>query len=218
MIVDAILDRKDGVRYNPSEFYDYVSHFEETGYGITRAMDGGTEEDVKRELKQYIDANNYNPAIKDYIDSVDWLVNIAEEDEKNEDEFDVYFKLVNEASSNDEVMCTISVDDFIDLLETRLQHKWNWSVLDFNESLAWQILCDELEAAGNRGKSVQEIADNFHVNGNYGPIGDYVDLSDCNSKEEEDEKIQEYLEKNEGEYIAYNPETEEIVFSLGIRL
>lgn len=42
-------------------------------YPISRALDGGTEEDVKRELCLYIDDNGYNPAIKDYINSIQWL-------------------------------------------------------------------------------------------------------------------------------------------------
>ena len=209
MIVDAILDRKDGVRYNPKHFYDYVSEWEELGWDICRAMDEGEEEDVKRELKAYIDRNNYNPAIKDYIDSVDWLIDIEESCDETDS-----FDLINE--SHDEVMCTISVDDFIDLVADRLQNFHHWSVLDFDDSLAWELLCEELNAVGNRGKSVQYIADNFHINGDYGQIDEYINLDECRSKRERKECIEQYLEDKEGNYIGYNPETEEIVFSLGI--
>lgn len=78
MIIDLILDRKDGVTYNPKEFYDDIMGYYETmpdvAGPIAAAMDGGEEDDVRRELKKYIDDNEYNPKIKDYIDSCKWLV------------------------------------------------------------------------------------------------------------------------------------------------
>ena len=77
MIVDLILDRKDGEEYgelyNPYEFYRNCMGYGPIGHGITRAMDFGTERDVKRELCEYITANEYNPAICDYINSREWL-------------------------------------------------------------------------------------------------------------------------------------------------
>ena len=77
MIIDEILERKDGMPYNSKEFYDYVSYWAETdtdvGTGIARALDGGTEEDVKRELCKYVKEQGYNPEICDYINSVNWL-------------------------------------------------------------------------------------------------------------------------------------------------
>lgn len=77
MIIDEILERKEGMPYNSKDFYDYVSYWAETdndvGTGIARALDGGTEEDVKRELCKYIKEQGYNPAICDYINSVNWL-------------------------------------------------------------------------------------------------------------------------------------------------
>ena len=42
---------------------------------ISKAMDYGTEEDVKTALKAYIDKGEYNPEIKNFIDSVSWLEN-----------------------------------------------------------------------------------------------------------------------------------------------
>ena len=41
--------------------------------GITRAMDGGTEEEVKAELCNYILKNGYNTEICKFIQSVNWL-------------------------------------------------------------------------------------------------------------------------------------------------
>lgn len=73
MIIDCILDRKDGEPYSPETFYKDVFEYGDVGFDITRAMDGGTEQDVKNALKQYIDNQGYAPEIKDYIDSVEWL-------------------------------------------------------------------------------------------------------------------------------------------------
>lgn len=79
MVVDYILDRKyfesqgDDEWYDDYEFYRYALNFH-VADGITRAMDNGTEEDVKRELCRYIDDQEYNPDIKDYINSVTWLI------------------------------------------------------------------------------------------------------------------------------------------------
>ena len=73
MIIDLILDRKDGVHYEPARFYYGVMDYGEVGFGITAAMDGGTEEDVKRELCKYIKDNEYNMELCEYINSVNWL-------------------------------------------------------------------------------------------------------------------------------------------------
>lgn len=83
MIIDLILDRKDNISegftddYNAHDFYmecmSYNSIFNGIADGITRAMDGGTETDVKRELCKYITNNGYNPLICDFIKSVSWL-------------------------------------------------------------------------------------------------------------------------------------------------
>ena len=74
MIIDRILDRYDGDAYDPKEFYDDMMSYEEgTDYKISRAMDSGEEEDIRRELCAYIDDAQYNPKIKDFINSVAWL-------------------------------------------------------------------------------------------------------------------------------------------------
>ena len=85
MIVDLILDRKDdntvwsdslghSIPYNAHTFYLNVMDYGEIGFDIQRAFDGGTEQDIKRELCRYIDEQGYNPDIKEYINSVEWLV------------------------------------------------------------------------------------------------------------------------------------------------
>lgn len=73
MIIDKILDRKDGELYKARDFYFNVLQYGSTGDEITRAMDGGTEDDVKKALCDYITGNEYNPQICDYIKSVEWL-------------------------------------------------------------------------------------------------------------------------------------------------
>lgn len=77
MIIDLILDRKDGLEYNPNEFYsevmEYGNVWPELANPITRAMDSGTEEDVKTALCGYVDSCGYSENVKDYINSVNWI-------------------------------------------------------------------------------------------------------------------------------------------------
>lgn len=82
MIIDLVLDRKDNEEafgkdlYNSLVFYcdvlDCEAIFEMNG-DISKAMDYGTENDVKKALCDYIDNNEYNPEIKKYIRSKEWL-------------------------------------------------------------------------------------------------------------------------------------------------
>ena len=83
MIIDLILDRKDNAEfngidtYNAHDFYiecmEYNGIFKGIADWITSAMDYGTEEDIKKELCNYIINNGYNEKICDYINSVSWL-------------------------------------------------------------------------------------------------------------------------------------------------
>ena len=83
MIIDLILDRKDNEKwaqqnaYNAKYFYNECMQYSAVFNGafdyITLAMDYGEEEDVKKALCRYIDDNDYNEKIKDYINSRDWL-------------------------------------------------------------------------------------------------------------------------------------------------
>ena len=75
MIVDIILEAQyDPECYDAKEFYDYVmdSPFTEFRY-IARALDSGSNDDVREALCHYIDSQNYNPEIKDFINSFNWL-------------------------------------------------------------------------------------------------------------------------------------------------
>lgn len=77
MIIDLILDRRDSEEYNPRDFYksvyEYFEIWPEICAPIIKAMDNGNEEDVRRELCNYIDRQGYNPEIKDYVNSVKWI-------------------------------------------------------------------------------------------------------------------------------------------------
>lgn len=84
MIIDLILERKGGAAYDMEKFYGGVMDYESTfggnepdglraKYGISHALDCGTEADVKKALCAYVKGEDYNPAICDYINRVDWL-------------------------------------------------------------------------------------------------------------------------------------------------
>lgn len=74
MIVDWILDRKDGEPYNAQEFYRYA--LEGDYESIARALESNNEDEIRKALKEYLDGNMFNPQIKEYIDSVSWTGNI----------------------------------------------------------------------------------------------------------------------------------------------
>lgn len=78
MVIDLILDRRDGCKYNPRQFYldvcQYAAGFDSpVMWEISKQMDEGTEQAVKHALCSYIFAEGYSPEICDYINSVNWL-------------------------------------------------------------------------------------------------------------------------------------------------
>ena len=76
MIIDLILDRKDGKEYNAKEFYNSVSQYASTlntGIGIAEAMDNVEEEDIKRALINYIYENDYSQKLIPFINFSKWL-------------------------------------------------------------------------------------------------------------------------------------------------
>ena len=82
MIIDLILDRKYNEEttgydvYDPHEFYREVMSYEsifELPRDISSALDYGTEDDVRNALCKYIDDQQYNPDIKNYVNSKTWL-------------------------------------------------------------------------------------------------------------------------------------------------
>lgn len=73
MIIDEILNRKEGEQYSPKEFYLYCLGYNADGDRISEAMDYGTEADVKKALCDYIEKSGYNPQICDYVNRVNWI-------------------------------------------------------------------------------------------------------------------------------------------------
>jgi hypothetical protein len=75
MLIDLILDRKDGDKYVVRDLYNYVQDYTDNPdyMAVARALDAGTEADVISALCDYISHEDYNPEICDYICSVSWL-------------------------------------------------------------------------------------------------------------------------------------------------
>lgn len=74
MIIDLILDRKEGNNlYSAKRFYDGVSGYGDVGVDIASAMDGGENEDVQRELCNYIKKERYNEKICEYVMGKRWV-------------------------------------------------------------------------------------------------------------------------------------------------
>lgn len=77
MIIDLILDRKNGQLYKADKFYcdvmEYAEFWPDEANPITHAMDEGNDDDVRSALCAYIDRQGYKPEIKDYINSMQWL-------------------------------------------------------------------------------------------------------------------------------------------------
>ena len=79
MIIDLILDRKDGYPYDAHEFYNEIRDYERLGIGVSDerisiAMDYGDNRDVQRVLCEYIHRNSYPKEIQDYVRSQVWVV------------------------------------------------------------------------------------------------------------------------------------------------
>jgi hypothetical protein len=112
-------------------------------------------------------------------------------------------------------ICTIDSEDFIDMIEKRLAIYWHWQSADFEDNPAWDYLCEYINELGNNDRSVMDIADNFHVNGSYGPIEDYVYIPEDCSEEERQRIIDAYLEENEDSMMYYDSDREYVIYSLG---
>ena len=132
MVIDYILDRKNGSPYNAGDFYRYAMKESNCFNGLfdalIRAMDFGEEEDVRNALKKYIKEQGYNMQICKFIDSVKWLeddkgqppkardfaeLSWCDEDIKNALEY-----LDWEASEDniDEVYQEIDEEDFVEVM------------------------------------------------------------------------------------------------------
>lgn len=76
MIIDRICDRRDGVAYNPRDFYYYLMEAEANDYysqRISAALDGGENSDVQNALCEYIRDNGYALELCGYVYKKDWI-------------------------------------------------------------------------------------------------------------------------------------------------
>lgn len=78
MIIDLILDRRDGDPYDARKFYhevmEYNSVFDNAFEYILKAMDEGTDYDVKKALCKYIIDQGYDIEIMYFILSNKWII------------------------------------------------------------------------------------------------------------------------------------------------
>ena len=76
MIIDLILDRRDGVAFDPRAFYrelcEYGEIWPDLADPITLAIERSPEQVVKFELCRYVIDSGLDPEICDYINSVNW--------------------------------------------------------------------------------------------------------------------------------------------------
>jgi hypothetical protein len=75
MIIDIILDRKDGINYKAKNLYNYAMGCQDVAgaTNIADSLDNGTDKQVKKALCHYIIDNDYDIDICKYINSVNWL-------------------------------------------------------------------------------------------------------------------------------------------------
>ena len=100
MLIDIILDRKDGQAYNSRAFYNACMGYAQTFpccLPVVRALDGGTEQDVISELCNYIQEQGYNPEICKYVASVKWLEDDAPAQTEEQHDGEIHY-LVEETT------------------------------------------------------------------------------------------------------------------------
>lgn len=76
MLIDKILDRRDGEEYSPRDLYNYLQEEGEVFafyWDYARIMDEGTEKEMQDALCEYVTASGYRLDVCDYVRSVDWL-------------------------------------------------------------------------------------------------------------------------------------------------
>lgn len=72
MIIDEILDRRDGCEYDPEYLVDTakINGFD----NVVKAFESKDENAAKSALKDYVRENEYSDSVCDYIDSQQWIV------------------------------------------------------------------------------------------------------------------------------------------------
>jgi hypothetical protein len=75
MIIDIILDRKNGKEYNADEFFEQLAQYSKAinDLSICNAFGMGTEKEVKDSLCNYVTGYGYNTEICKFINKVKWL-------------------------------------------------------------------------------------------------------------------------------------------------
>ena len=76
MIIDEILDfkyfRENKQKFEPDMKYIYDEAMEFGFDYLAEALDNGNNNDIQKALCRYVDENEYNPAIKDFINQINW--------------------------------------------------------------------------------------------------------------------------------------------------
>jgi hypothetical protein len=75
MIIDLILDRKDGKEYDANVFFNDLAKYSKDicDMRICNAFGMGTEKEVKESLCKYVTGYGYNTEICKFINKVEWL-------------------------------------------------------------------------------------------------------------------------------------------------
>ena len=115
MIIDLILDRKDGTPYDPKEFYNDVMEYESVfnlDRSISSALDYGDEKEVKKALCDYIINQGYNKNICNYINDVRWLESDVTTDRLNSD-IDRITKELNNFFHDEDIQATVTSNSYV---------------------------------------------------------------------------------------------------------
>lgn len=115
MIIDLILDRKDGTPYNPKEFYNDIMKYESDfnlDRSISNALDYGDEKAVRKALCDYIINQGYNKNICNYINDVRWLESDVTTDRLNSD-IDKITKELNNFFHDEDIQATVTSNSYV---------------------------------------------------------------------------------------------------------
>ena len=115
MIIDLILDRKDGTPYNAIDFYRDVMEYESDfnlDRSISSALDYGDEKAVRKALCDYVINQGYNKNICNYINDVQWLKSDVTNDRLNS-VIDRITKEFNMFFDDEEIQVTVTSNSYV---------------------------------------------------------------------------------------------------------
>ena len=115
MIIDLILDRKDGTPYNAFDFYRDVMEYESDfnlDRSISSALDYGDEKAVRKALCDYVINQGYNKNICNYINDVQWLKSDVTNDRLNS-VIDRITKEFNMFFDDEEIQVTVTSNSYV---------------------------------------------------------------------------------------------------------